>query len=579
MNSSVSNAVVVELASAAHNSNQQLTNKVFVFFPQGWLRSMDVYRQASDVVKLVREGKGTAKALCLRKEMQKKRQTYAVVCETLRHYELLEDVLDQAEFFKYYPQASRALAMVLAYDCVIGKGINTKNNSTAVAVDQSGPYLRDAYERVRAHHIIVPRVRESLEEFDEQGVKKEATTTAFPRYGRVNTLKIAVDEFLSRVRRPKRLRDGTETAATLQFVEDAHVPGLLVFPHGTDLHNHPSVRSAQLVLQDKSSCLPACVLLDAVPVVTTIESQGPLQYVIDACAAPGNKTSQLAAIGFPDIKIMAIERDAKRAEILYQRITTIGAGEHVNVKNCDFFDLTSDDRNVAEAILLDPSCSASGVVSRVDVALKKRTAVEEQEDGAKGDDRVEKLARVQKKLLMHALLSFPLCRRVVYSTCSIHEAEDEDVVRAVLSDERVQKRGWVLANIMPETWPTRGIFVDGDAFPLYHTIRCDPARDRTNGFYVARFDRVVTPEVAAAEEDTVAAVSSDEVKEAADESKPAQPAEDNEAKVTEVAAKPNPRRRVQPETTAVVITPQVSEALKILRTAPPKRIEYNSDSD
>lgn len=50
---------------------------------------MDVYRQASEIVSLVRQGHGTAKALSLRKDMQKKKQTYAVVCETLRHYELL----------------------------------------------------------------------------------------------------------------------------------------------------------------------------------------------------------------------------------------------------------------------------------------------------------------------------------------------------------------------------------------------------------------------------------------------------------------------------------------------------------
>ena len=45
---------------------------------------MDVYRQAADVVQKVREGNGTCKALCLEKQMQKKRQTYAVACETLR---------------------------------------------------------------------------------------------------------------------------------------------------------------------------------------------------------------------------------------------------------------------------------------------------------------------------------------------------------------------------------------------------------------------------------------------------------------------------------------------------------------
>ena len=124
--------------------------------------SMDVYRQAAEIVQLVRDGHGTAKALCLRKEMQKKKQTYAVVCETLRHYDLLADVLRNAEFFQYYPRTSRPLAMVLCFDAVIGKGIRTRNDSTAIAIQESQSYLQTAYQKVRKHHTIVPRSARSL---------------------------------------------------------------------------------------------------------------------------------------------------------------------------------------------------------------------------------------------------------------------------------------------------------------------------------------------------------------------------------------------------------------------------------
>lgn len=60
---------------------------------------------------------------------------------------------------------------------------------------------------------------------------------------------------------------------------------------------------------------------------------------------------------------------------------------------------------------------------------------------------------------------------MVYSTCSIHEEENEDVVRHVLSDERVLSRGWTLSNIMPHTWQTRGRRaphnnVDNDNIPM-----------------------------------------------------------------------------------------------------------------
>lgn len=524
---------------------------------------MDVYRQASEIVRAVREGSGTAKALCLRKEMQKKKQTYAVVCETLRHYDLLQDILDQAEFFSYYPRANKGFAICMTYDVVLGKGLNTNRDLTAQAIQKSAPYLREAYWNVKKHHVIPPRVHDvSMEDGNDASNghlganllngdhcctsgddNKAAFPTQMPRYARVNTLKIDVDSLVERLRRVtmKRGRSDDEKGnennnqqkkytkaakgfrSLPPFTLDSVVPSLLVFPPGTDLHAHPAVRRGQLILQDRASCLPACVMLDAVEVCksSSVGSGAPLEYVVDACAAPGNKTTHLAALGAPNIKIMAIERDERRAELLSNRVHSLGAGDYVNVVHMDFFEMSSADREATEGILLDPSCSASGVWTRVDVSLLQRRqgrvdgaseVHDDDDDAGAGDDnalvgnispeeqgadfatntdRVTGLARLQRKLLAHALLSFNNCRTVVYSTCSVHEEENEGVVRQVLEDPRVQARGWTLSNIMPNTWKTRGRKAAGDVFPLDHTIRCDFVSDATNGFYVARFDRAV----------------------------------------------------------------------------------------
>jgi 25S rRNA (cytosine2278-C5)-methyltransferase len=67
-----------------------------------------------------------------------------------------------------------------------------------------------------------------------------------------------------------------------------------------------------------------------------------------------------------------------------------------------------------EYILLDPSCSGSGMLSR---------------DGKEhfDKDRVYKLAGLQYKLLKHAMVAFPNVKRIVYSTCSRYPEENEDV--------------------------------------------------------------------------------------------------------------------------------------------------------
>ena len=66
---------------------------------------------------------------------------------------------------------------------------------------------------------------------------------------------------------------------------DELLPDLLFLPAGTDLHEEPLVREGAVVLQGKSSCMPAHALAPKAG-----------WRVVDACAAPGNKTTHLAAL-------------------------------------------------------------------------------------------------------------------------------------------------------------------------------------------------------------------------------------------------------------------------------------------
>jgi 16S rRNA C967 or C1407 C5-methylase (RsmB/RsmF family) len=68
------------------------------------------------------------------------------------------------------------------------------------------------------------------------------------------------------------------------------------------------------------------------------------------------------------------------------------------------------------------------------------------------DDRVQQLAEFQKSAICHAF-SFPKVKRVVYSTCSIYEAENESVIASVL--DKARDAGFVLEPAMPE-WHRRG---------------------------------------------------------------------------------------------------------------------------
>src|SRR5438105_133269 len=99
-----------------------------------------------------------------------------------------------------------------------------------------------------------------------------------PRYARVNTLRQS-EEAVRAALEQEGYTYGREVTA------DPDVPALLTFPPATDLHAHPLVESGALILQDKASCFPALVL-----------APQPGWHVVDACAAPGNKTTHLAAL-------------------------------------------------------------------------------------------------------------------------------------------------------------------------------------------------------------------------------------------------------------------------------------------
>lgn len=80
--------------------------------------------------------------------------------------------------------------------------------------------------------------------------------------------------------------------------------------------------------------------------------------------------------------------------------------------------------------------------------------------------------------------------RIVYSTCSVHEEENESVVMNTL----IQHPEFRLAgrdSCLPE-WPTRGHAkpFGNDVHKAESVIRCTPGTDLTNGFFVACFERV-----------------------------------------------------------------------------------------
>jgi 16S rRNA (cytosine967-C5)-methyltransferase len=143
------------------------------------------------------------------------------------------------------------------------------------------------------------------------------------------------------------------------------------------------------------------------------------ERVLDLCAAPGAKTTHVAALMEARGEVLAVERHPGRARALRQTAQRMGAA-NVTVEVGDATRRRRDDERFAR-VLLDAPCSGLGTLqSRPD--LRWRSSPE----------AVRSLAAQQARLLSAAAAACAPGATLVYSTCTISAAENEHQIGAFL---------------------------------------------------------------------------------------------------------------------------------------------------
>lgn len=144
--------------------------------------------------------------------------------------------------------------------------------------------------------------------------------------------------------------------------------------------------------------------------------------VVDACAAPGNKTSHAAMLLPPGPgQVLAFDKSEERAALLRRRMQGVGA-RRVVVRCRDFLETDPSGPEFARArcALVDPSCSGSGMLRADHLADPGRRGARGAGAVPAGEAaRIAHLAAFQEKALWHAL-QLPAVHRVAYSTCSVY---------------------------------------------------------------------------------------------------------------------------------------------------------------
>ncbi|KAF2767362.1 S-adenosyl-L-methionine-dependent methyltransferase [Teratosphaeria nubilosa] len=516
---------------------------------------MSLYHEAAGVLESARTSGSSIKTLVYGKKTWKSnpKTLFALSTEAAKWSEVLSEVVEKSGVLTVEKALSPTLAVVLAHDLFLAK--------KGVALPAShGLHVAVARHRVRLSAELTKaklrrgcatldalRERINVRAVEQSHGQDAAVRPKHPRWIRVNVLKTSIEEQLnlmfSDYARVDNIAEVLKPAPDQKpLYIDEHIPDLIAVPAHVDVTATKSYRNGSLILQDKASCFPAYLL-------NPTADGGSL---IDATAAPGNKTTHLAAILSKTCKdrpvgnLIACEKNEHRSQTLLKMVKSAGGEDIITVKaKQDFMKLNPDAKEFANvtALLLDPSCSGSGIVGRDEVGItvhlpsveaaspaakgKKRKrgqsapqiqsqsanesaeAKEETpdrlpEDKAKLQQRLENLSSFQLRMLQRAM-AFPAARRITYSTCSIHAEENEQVVVKALASDVARDRGWRIMWRAEQVdgmrrWHRRGwkeacrsngeeAGVDADEV-ADACIRCEKgSEDGTMGFFVAGFVR------------------------------------------------------------------------------------------
>lgn len=221
-----------------------------------------------------------------------------------------------------------------------------------------------------------------------------------------------------------------------------------------DIRKLSIYEEGKIYLQSLSSMLPPIIL----------EPQEK-ETILDMAAAPGGKTTQMAALSNNGANITACEIGKIRAEKLKYNLAKQGA-KSVYVMVADATKL--DDFFAFDKILLDAPCSGSGTITENTDFESTFTPM-----------LIQKSVRLQTLLLTKALKLLKPGHEMVYSTCSILKEENEEIVEKVLKNQQ--------AEIIPITLDTEGITLLRTNLP--GTLCVCPSK-LYEGFFIAKIRKL-----------------------------------------------------------------------------------------
>lgn len=222
---------------------------------------------------------------------------------------------------------------------------------------------------------------------------------------RINTIKSNIEEIKKELEKEKIEYEIVKWSKEALIIKNAYEK---------TIQEMEIYKNGKIYLQSLSSMLP--------PIILEPKEE---TDILDMAAAPGGKTTQIAALTNNKAHITACEKNKIRAERLKYNVDKQGATcVFIMPKDSRFI----DDFFSFDQILLDAPCSGSGTLDYNDANVEKYFT----------EQLIERSSKTQKTLLSKAIKLLKPGHEMVYSTCSILDCENEDVVSSVIKNGNIE---------------------------------------------------------------------------------------------------------------------------------------------
>ncbi|ODA40951.1 16S rRNA (cytosine(967)-C(5))-methyltransferase RsmB [Desulfosporosinus sp. BG] len=268
---------------------------------------------------------------------------------------------------------------------------------------------------------------------------------------RTNTLKISREDLMDRL---------TQEGITVEV--GTRIPESLRIQNFGSLERVESFCEGLFTVQDESSQLVAHVV-----------APKPGQHVLDACSAPGGKTTHLAQMMGNEGEILAFDVHSHKLEFIDQLAQRLGI-TIIQPQLGDARDLPGIKLGSQQRVLVDAPCSGLGVLRRrADLRWRK----EEQD--------IKDLPQLQLAILERAASCVAVGGDLIYSTCTIEPEENFELVKKFRSEHPEFEPVNLVENLPFTLEDSREIQQASKGM-----LQLLPHRHGMDGFFLAKFRRI-----------------------------------------------------------------------------------------